>query len=294
MLQRMYNLWVLSSLLLCYPRNMEMLVMLCTKGAFPHSCRIKKLFWDIINSFKMWMMHGLENEPMFCLATEGTGSVPAVHDQDANIGQLHLYLVSNSPNRMSTLVLKLYLFRLTWTMRGSFQPQYSAPSSTSLIPVVHGCVTGQSFLWEAPFLVIHLYFEPVSSCLKHCQRATAKYYCYECAWKSQRVRIQGVSHWGTTSLNKQKVIPLSTFWTGNLCQVSEMIVKWKWCFLSVGHWICSLMHQICFLSEFFHFKRCGETHQSFAKLSDRSFVCWSNPFRRCPLCFLEPNQLNCL
>lgn len=58
----------------------------------------------------MWMICSLENEHVFYLATEWTGSVPAVHDQDsANTGQLHLYLMSNSPNRMSTLVLELYL-----------------------------------------------------------------------------------------------------------------------------------------------------------------------------------------
>lgn len=35
----------------------------------------------------------------------------------------------------------------------------------------------QPFLWGGYFIVFHLYFETVSSRLKHCQRTFAKYYC---------------------------------------------------------------------------------------------------------------------
>lgn len=124
-----------------------------------------------------------------------------------------------------------------------------------------------------------------SSCLKHSQRVLLNIIVRN-VLKSHRSSGQKGS-WGTVSPHKHNGISLCTSWTGNLSLAREVMVKWEQCSLSVGCWIHSLVHGIRVLSEFFHYKRCAETHQGFSELSDRSFVCHRHsPFRRCPLYFL--------
>lgn len=53
MLQRMDNLWALSSLLLYNSRKKKKLVIFCIKDASQSSCRVKKFFPSVMNAFLM-------------------------------------------------------------------------------------------------------------------------------------------------------------------------------------------------------------------------------------------------
>lgn len=73
--------------------------------------------------------------------------------------------------RRCPFIFDIVSVSLIWIIRRSFHSWCSAYSITSLIPdwLSYGTVQQQSFLWEASFPAVHLYFETVSSYLKHCQ-----------------------------------------------------------------------------------------------------------------------------
>lgn len=159
-LQRMFNPWGLSSLL-CDSRNMEKQVKLFVKGTSPRSSKeiVLRYYKWISDTDDVW-----SRQLVFCLAAESTGSVPTVHDQgSANRGQLCLFLLSNSLDRMPLLIFILCLSGLpewkSFTLGAVLTPPpvlFQAPvlwdCSATVISVGRTFSWCSSLIWNSEFL----------------------------------------------------------------------------------------------------------------------------------------------
>lgn len=167
MLQRMYSLWALSCLLSSNSRNKEKLIVFCIKSASQSSCRVKKFFPGVMNAWEI-----LDSYPVFCLAAviwvcacsswpglskyRATLSVPC-DLQSLQGAQVHFDIVFAG---LTCVMSSFHCGCRVAALPASFQPGCPAAA----LPV--GRIPHYSPL-----------FGTGSSCLKHSQRAFAKYYC---------------------------------------------------------------------------------------------------------------------